>query len=87
MLKVKEKVWPWFFGKGRVNAQAITLYPYIIYRSEEAKEQYRKHEMVHVEQVRRLGWLKFYASYLNESRKKGYFNNKYEVEARKHDHN
>lgn len=86
MLKIREKVWPWAFGNYRIKAQAITLYPFIIYRSEKAKDFYRSHEMVHVEQVRRLGWLKFYASYLNESRKKGYFNNKYEVEARKHDH-
>ncbi len=25
-----------------------------------------RHEMVHVEQIRRLGWFRFYASYLYE---------------------
>ena len=64
---------------------AITLYPFIIYRSEAAQTTYQAHEFVHVEQVRRLGWFRFYVSYLNETRKHGYWYNKYEVEARERD--
>ena len=81
-MRVREVVWPaFFFWSSWV--EAITLYPFIIYKSEEAVKKHRKHEWVHVEQVRRLGWLRFYLSYLNESRKYGYYSNKYEVEARK----
>ena len=79
-MKVKEVIYPPLFKI--VKAQAITLYPFIFYKSKQAKLDYQAHEFIHVEQIRRLGWFKFYASYLNESRKKGYWNNKYEKEAR-----
>ena len=41
-----------------------------------------KHELVHVEQYKRYGILKFLTLYLIESIRNGYFNNKFEVEAR-----
>lgn len=40
------------------------------------------HELKHIEQYRRYGTLSFLGKYLWESFKKGYFNNKYEAEAR-----
>tara|TARA_R110000868_G_scaffold15596_3_gene70926 strand:- start:2675 stop:2926 length:252 start_codon:yes stop_codon:yes gene_type:complete len=80
-MKVREVVWPVFFFWSKW-VEAIVLYPFIIYKSEKAVEHHRKHELIHVEQVRRLGWLRFYTSYLYESYKNGYYNNKYEVEAR-----
>mgnify|MGYP007096026181 FL=1 len=40
------------------------------------------HELTHVHQFRKYGWLKFVFLYLAESVKKGYFNNRFEVEAR-----
>lgn len=45
-------------------------------------EQWVKHELCHIEQFKRYGFLRFIAMYLYESAKKGYYNNKYEVEAR-----
>ena len=45
-------------------------------------EQWLKHEMVHIEQFQRYGFWKFLLMYLWESWRKGYYNNKYEVEAR-----
>ena len=81
-MNIKEVVWPWAFGKYRIPAQAIVLYPLVIYRSEEAIKNHREHEMIHVDQVRRLGWFKFYASYIVEHFKNGYDGNKYELEAR-----
>ena len=62
------------------KTKAITLYPFIIYK-EDPSETLRKHEMVHVEQVQCMGWIKFYSSYIREHFKKGYKENKYEVEA------
>ena len=45
---------------------AITLYPYIFFRASEneVSASTLRHEMIHVRQVRRLGWVKFYSSYL-----------------------
>lgn len=51
-----------FLGVG-----AITLYPFILFNMtrQEAIDNYTlDHEFVHVRQVRKLGWLRFYASYL-----------------------
>lgn len=42
-----------------------------------------RHEVVHVMQYRRYGYLKFITLYVVESFRKGYYNNKYEVAARK----
>ncbi|TXK47457.1 hypothetical protein FVR03_09485 [Pontibacter qinzhouensis] len=40
------------------------------------------HELCHVEQFRQHGYLRFLWLYLVESMRVGYYNNKYEVEAR-----
>lgn len=41
-----------------------------------------RHELVHIEQFRKYGMVKFLWLYLTESLKKGYYNNRFEVEAR-----
>lgn len=41
-----------------------------------------KHELCHVKQFKQHGYLLFITKYLWESLKHGYYNNKYEVEAR-----
>ncbi|PYE53305.1 DUF4157 domain-containing protein [Deinococcus yavapaiensis] len=41
-----------------------------------------RHELVHVEQFERYGFLRFLALYLLESARRGYVNNRFEVEAR-----
>lgn len=54
--------WPKRFG-----ADAITLYPFILFdcTKEVALDSgILKHEVVHVRQVRTLGWFRFYASYV-----------------------
>lgn len=40
------------------------------------------HEMIHIDQFRRYGLLRFIVLYLWESLRKGYYNNRFEVEAR-----
>jgi hypothetical protein len=42
-----------------------------------------KHELCHIQQFKQYGYVCFIFKYLWESLKKGYKNNKYEVEARK----
>ncbi len=80
----------WFIPK---SINAITLYPFIFYNKPErfSKSRFKtlqKHEMVHVAQVEKLGWFKFYASYINlnfiKRVKPG--TGKYEKEAYKEQH-
>ena len=86
-MKIRRKYYHWIPQLLRVGA--ITLYPYILFSRSVAgikerrrnPEQLFKHEYIHIEQVRKLGWFKFYFLYLIESAKNGYRQNKYEVEA------
>jgi hypothetical protein len=85
-----------------LNIEAITLYPFIIFS--ESKESYLddnyynkyssiyRHELEHIYQVRKYGFLSFYISYLiiyfanlirYKSFKVAYLNISYELEARK----
>ena len=41
-----------------------------------------KHEMCHIDQFKRHGFFNFITKYLVESIRHGYYNNKYELEAR-----
>lgn len=45
-------------------------------------DKWVKHELCHVRQFRRYGKLVFLVKYLWESIRKGYYNNRFEVEAR-----
>ena len=45
-------------------------------------ENWVKHELCHITQFKQHGYLGFIVKYLWESLKKGYYNNKFEVEAR-----
>ena len=45
-------------------------------------ERWVKHELCHIMQFRKYGFFNFIFKYLLESIKHGYYNNKYEVEAR-----
>ena len=47
-----------------------------------SNRRWLRHEMVHIRQFRRYGFLPFVARYLWESMLHGYYNNKYEIEAR-----
>ena len=45
-------------------------------------ERWVKHELKHVEQFRKYGCINCIVKYTIETSRKGYYNNKYEVEAR-----
>lgn len=45
-------------------------------------ERWLKHELCHVKQFKQHGYIGFVVKYLWESIRKGYYNNKFEVEAR-----
>lgn len=76
---------------------AITLYPFVLISSRSIVTGQRliKHEMAHVEQVRRDGWLYFYVRYLWEyarnlvylrSHSDAYLQISYETQARAVEH-
>jgi hypothetical protein len=46
-------------------------------------ERWLKHELCHIRQYKQHGYFGFIIKYLIESLKKGYYNNRFEVEARK----
>jgi len=76
---------------------AITLYPFVFFVGDEnynLKNHIIAHEMVHVQQVRKLGWFKFYFIYLLTYAKlrfkgmnhtKAYYALPFEQEAFKHE--
>lgn len=48
----------------------------------ETDERWVKHELCHIRQYEKYGFFNFMVRYLWESLRKGYYNNRYEVEAR-----
>ena len=46
-------------------------------------EKWLRHELCHINQYRRYGFVGFITRYLAECLRNGYYNNKFEVEARK----
>jgi hypothetical protein len=46
-------------------------------------EKWVKHEMCHIQQFKKFGFFKFIYQYLRESARVGYYNNRFEAEARK----
>ena len=60
--------------------KGITLYPFIFYNGEPNKTL-RKHEWIHIDQIRKEGVIKFYSKYLWYNFSKGYKKNPYEIEA------
>jgi len=46
-------------------------------------EKWVKHELCHVQQYKKHGYIGFIAKYIWESIRHGYYNNRFEVEARK----
>ena len=73
--------------KLKVNSVAIVLGKTVhLYKSTRAEflqdERWLKHELCHIKQFKQYGYFNFIVRYLWESLRKGYYNNRYEVEAR-----
>ena len=66
-----------------MEAEAFVLYPFIFFSTvpEQACPSLYKHELTHVDQVEREGFIPFYVKYFIEQAKVGYWENPYEVEA------
>ncbi len=88
-IKIRERSWKakiaaWWLG---VDNVAFTLGKTIHLYNATAQEflhdtRWVRHELKHVEQFRRYGFVSFITLYTIETIKKGYRNNKYEIEAR-----
>ena len=63
------------------GTRGIALAPFLVLVRPSAPETTVKHEMIHVEQYRRLGWFGFYPVYFYHHFTKGYRNNPMEIEA------
>lgn len=88
-IRIKERSWrarlaAWCLG---VDNVAFTLGKTILLHNATKvqflhDEKWVKHELMHVEQFKRYGYINFIVKYSIETIRKGYYNNKYEVEAR-----
>ena len=62
------------------------LYPFVLFKAEkvDVTDAIFKHEMHHVHDMRRMGVLKWYVTYLWLAIRRGYRNHPYEKEAYEH---
>ena len=60
------------------------LYPFVLFSQSqnEVSDQLFRHELEHIYQIRRDGFLRFYLTYLYHAIRYGYKNIPYEIEAR-----
>jgi hypothetical protein len=70
----------WFLSD---NIKAIVLFGRIWYNGNPTDELIR-HEWEHFNQIKKMGWLKFYLKYIIYHFKYGYENNPFEMEARRY---
>lgn len=94
MIKVKKAYFPyslilWVFKKnyGSKDSQVAMIDPFFLniltLGNTNISETLYKHEACHIQQVKRDGRLKFICKYLYYNIRYGYYNNPYEIEARK----
>lgn len=64
---------------------AWVLWPFVLFRhtNDRVSDRLYRHELQHVYQIKRLGRLRFYWTYVLEAIKNGYMDHPYEKEARK----
>lgn len=87
---IKENSWIARLAAKKLHAGSVaivigqSIHLYHVTKQEFLKnEKWLKHELCHIKQFQKYGFITFIAKYLWESIHKGYFNNKFEVEARR----
>jgi hypothetical protein len=87
--RLKENSWIAKIAARKLRSdRAAIVFGEVIHLHNISKEEFLadkrlvKHELCHVKQYKENGFILFLIKYLIESIKKGYYNNKYEVEAR-----
>ena len=86
---IKENSWLAKFAAKKLNAESVAMVLgktiHLHGSTKEiflADERWVKHELCHIKQFAAHGYMPFVLKYLWESLRVGYYNNKYEVEAR-----
>src|SRR5688572_21611441 len=89
-INIKENSWIAKFAAKKLHASNVaivigkTIHLHNATRQQFLQnEKWLKHELCHIRQFQQYGFLNFIVKYLWESYKRGYFNNKFEIEARK----
>jgi hypothetical protein len=89
-LKIRENSWLAKIAAYKLGARRValvlgdTVHLCRVSRGEFLEDEaWVKHECCHIRQFRQYGFFNFLLKYLWESLRKGYYNNKYEIEARK----
>jgi hypothetical protein len=87
---IKENSWMAKIAAKKLRASSVamvlgkTIHLHNTSKAEFLKdEKWVKHELCHIKQFKQYGWINFIVKYLWESLRKGYYNNRFEVEARK----
>jgi hypothetical protein len=87
--KIKENSWIAKIAAGKLKSENVavvigkTIHLYHVSGNDFLKdEKWVKHEMCHLQQFKKYGFFNFIFKYLFESIKVGYYNNKFETEAR-----
>lgn len=72
----------------RKGYNAWVLFPFVFFRAsqEDVTDRLFRHEMEHIYQVLRMGWWRFYITYLLHLRRYGYAKHPYEIQAREREH-
>ena len=90
--KIKEnsvlaRIAAWKLKSGRMAiTMGTTIHLFNTSREEFlSDERWVRHELKHVEQYKRYGYFTFLWKYIIESIRKGYYNNKFEIEARENE--
>ncbi len=88
-VRIREKSWAARMAAWKLNGTAAALvFGNTIYLHNITKEDFLedarwvKHELKHIQQYQQLGKLRFVSLYFIEWLRKGYYNNRFEVEAR-----
>jgi hypothetical protein len=88
-LLIKENSWIAKIAAGKLQSDNVaivigrTIHLYHVSKEDFLKdEKWLRHEMCHIRQFKKHGFLPFIFKYLLESLRRGYYQNKYEIEAR-----
>ena len=88
-LLIKENSWIGKIAAGKLQSDNVaivigkTIHLYHVSKEDFLKdEKWVRHEMCHIGQFKKHGFFPFILKYLWESLRRGYYQNKYEVEAR-----
>jgi hypothetical protein len=87
---IKENSWIAWLAAKKLKANAVAIVVgNVIHLHNTTTQQFLqhtkwvKHELCHIQQFKQHGFVLFIAKYIWQSIRHGYYNNKYEVEARK----